>query len=205
MTILNDKKGFIDRIISEPGKYTLNLGCGRINTLHGSIGVDIIDSHAVDIVGDVYEVLEKLPDSSVLAIYSSHFVEHLDDFTYFLEVVSRVLKPLGDLIIVAPHFSNPYFYSDVTHKSTFGLYTCCYYCNSSPLRRKVPTYNRDLKFRLDKVDLIFKSTRPNYGRHAIKKVFGSLFNSTIYMREFWEENLCYIFPCYEVKYVLKKI
>jgi len=205
VTILNDKKGFIDRIISEPGKYTLNLGCGRINTLHGSIGVDIIDSHAVDIVGDVYEVLEKLPDSSVLAIYSSHFVEHLDDFTYFLEVVSRVLKPSGDLIIVAPHFSNPYFYSDVTHKSTFGLYTCCYYCDSSPLRRKVPTYNRDLKFRLDKVDLIFKSTRPNYGRHAIKKVFGSLFNSTIYMREFWEENLCYIFPCYEVKYVLKKI
>jgi hypothetical protein len=205
VTILNDKKGFIDRIISEPGKYTLNLGCGRINTLYGSIGVDIIDSHAVDIVGDVYEVLEKLPDSSVLAIYSSHFVEHLDDFTYFLEVVSRVLKPSGDLIIVAPHFSNPYFYSDVTHRSTFGLYTCCYYCLSSPLRRKVPTYNRDLKFRLDKVDLIFKSTRPNYGRHAIKKVFGSLFNSTIYMREFWEENLCYIFPCYEVKYVLKKI
>ena len=76
------------------------------------------------------------------------------------------------MIIVAPHFSNPYFYSDVTHKSTFGLYTCCYYCISTPLRRKVPTYNRDLKFRLDKVDLIFKSTRPNYGRHAIKKVFG---------------------------------
>jgi hypothetical protein len=205
VTILNDKKGFVDRIISEPGKYTLNLGCGRINTLHGSIGVDIIDSDAVDIVGDVYEVLEKLPDSSVLAIYSSHFVEHLDDFTYFLEVVSRVLKPSGDLIIVAPHFSNPYFYSDVTHKSTFGLYTCCYYCDSSPLRRKVPTYNRDLKYRLDKVDLIFKSTRPYYGRHALKKVFGSLFNSTIYMREFWEENLCYIFPCYEVKYFLKKI
>ena len=87
MTILKDKKGYIDKIISEPGKHTLNLGCGRINTLHGSIGVDVIDSQAVDIVGDVYEVLEKLPDSSVLAIYSSHFVEHLDDFTFFLNSI----------------------------------------------------------------------------------------------------------------------
>ena len=204
MIILEDKKGYIDRIISEPGKYTLNLGCGRVNTFNESIGVDIIDSQAVDIVGDVYEVLERLPDSSVLTIYSSHFVEHLDDFTYFLEAVSRFLNPSGNLIIIAPHFSNPYYYSDITHKSTFGLYTCCYYCISTPLRRKVPTYGRNLKFRLDRVDLIFKSTRPNYGRHAIKKVIGSLFNTTIYMREFWEENLCYIFPCYEVKYVLKK-
>ena len=98
MTILNDKKGFVDRIISEPGKYTLNLGCGRINTLYGSIGVDIIDSHAVDIVGDVYEVLEKLPDSSVLAIYSSHFVEHLDDFKL---AFNNLLKVSNKYVLIA--------------------------------------------------------------------------------------------------------
>ena len=57
---------------------------------------------------------------------------------------------------------------------------------------------------LCKVDLVFKSTPPFYGRHAIKRLFGWLFNSCRYLQEFYEENLCYVFPCYEIRFLLQK-
>jgi hypothetical protein len=33
---------------------------------------------------------------------------------------------------------------------------------------------------------------------------GWLFNSCRYMQELYEENFCYIFPCYEIRFVLEK-
>ena len=112
----------------------------------------------------------------------------------------------GGLVeFVAPHFSNPYFYSDPTHRSFFGLYTFCYYTGGSPFRREVPTYGYKPEFRIEKVDLVFKSTRPFVVRYSIKRVFGFLFNSCTYMKELYEENFCYLFPCYEVKYVIRRL
>jgi hypothetical protein len=54
------------------------------------------------------------------------------------------------------------------------------------------------------VDLIFKSPKPFYGRYAFKSIIGFLFNSSIYMKELYEENFCYLFPCYEIRYQLRK-
>jgi hypothetical protein len=53
--------------------------------------------------------------------------------------------------------------------------------------------------------LIFKSTRPFYARYALKRVFGLIFNSNRYLQELYEENLCYLFPCYEIRYVMQKV
>jgi len=122
-----------------------------------------------------------------------------------LAELSRVVRVGGVVEFVAPHFSNPYFYSDPTHRSFFGLYTFSYFSINSPLLRKVPTYQEQLWFQLDQVDLIFKSSPPFYFRHAFKKVIGSLFNSCRYMRELYEENFCYFFPCFEVRYKLRRI
>jgi hypothetical protein len=48
------------------------------------------------------------------------------------------------------------------------------------------------------VVLIFKSFRPHYVRHGMKKIIGFLVNSTPFAKEFYEENLCWLFPCYEI-------
>ena len=37
-----------------------------------------------------------------------------------------------------------------------------------------------------------------------KKIWQFFFNSTTYMKEFYEENLTYIIPAYEIYFVLKK-
>lgn len=182
----------------------LELGCGNRKRNRQAIGVDMLDSPDVDIVGDVYEVLASFPNQSVDAVYSYHFVEHVPDVAKLLTELARIVKPNGHIEFVAPHFSNPYFYSDPTHRSFFGLYTFCYFANESPFKRHVPTYGHNVEFSIAKVDLIFKSARPFIVRYGVKRLVGSFFNSCTYLKELYEENCCYLFPCYEVRYILRR-
>jgi ubiquinone/menaquinone biosynthesis C-methylase UbiE len=200
---LIDKKNILPGV-GNASHIELELGCGNRKRNRQAIGVDMLDYPDVDIVGDIYEVLASFPAQSVDAVYSYHFVEHVPDVPRLLFELARIVKPKGHVEFVAPHFSNPYFYSDPTHRSFFGLYTFCYFANKSPFARAVPTYGYKAEFRIAKVDLVFKSTRPFIVRYGIKRLIGSLFNSCIYMRELYEENFCYLFPCYEVHYVLRR-
>lgn len=205
MTI-KDKNGILSRI-GGPGEFILELGCGERKRIKNSIGIDAIDYDGVDIVGDVNEVLDRMPSESVSAVYSHHFVEHVDDVKGLLSKMARVLRRGGLLEVVVPHFSNPYFYSDLTHRVFFGLYSFSYSADDKQARRfsrKVPTYNQEAAFDLVDVKIVFKSAPPFYLRHGFKKLLELLFNLNSYTKEFYEENLCYIFPCYELKFRLVK-
>lgn len=198
-----DKKNILSGLTNSP-RVELELGCGDRKRNKEAIGIDKLDYPDVDIVGDIYEVLALFPSQSVDAVYAYHFVEHLQDVSELIKKLARIVKPTGCVEIVAPHFSNPYFYSDPTHRSFFGLYTFCYFTSDSPFSRRVPTYGHDLSFRLMKVDLIFKSPPPFIIRYGIKRTLGIVFNSCIYFKELYEENFCHLFPCYEVRYVLRR-
>lgn len=201
---LIDKHKILDKINSQ-NNIELELGCGNRKRISNAIGIDVLDFDCVDIVGDVFDVLNRFPDESVIAVYSYHFFEHISNISKLMNELSRVLKRGAILEIVVPHFSNPYYYSDYTHKSFFGLYTFNYFTQNNFFKRSVPSYDRDKKYKLVNVDLIFKSYPPSYFRHSIKVIIGKIFNSTNYMKEFYEENLCYLFPCYGIKYRLKKL
>ena len=201
---IKDKGNMIGRLKPD-APVVIELGCGTNKRHADAIGIDALDYPCVDIVGDIYEVLAQFPSGCVDKVYSYHFIEHVESVSRLLEELARVVKIGGEIELVAPHHSNPHFYSDPTHRNYFGLYTFSYYSTGSPLRRKVPTYQEKLWFRLEQVDLTFKSFPPFYVRHALKKLIGSIFNSCDYMKELYEENLCYLFPCYEVCYKLRRV
>jgi len=201
---IRDKNNVLIRLQPD-APVAIELGCGPNKRHADAIGIDALDYPCVDVVGDVYEVLAQLPTGSVDRVYSYHFIEHVESVSRLLEELARVVKVGGEIEFIAPHFSNPHFYSDPTHRNFFGLYTFSYFSNGSPLRRKVPTYQEKLRFRLEQVDLRFKSFPPFYVRHAFKKLIGSVFNSCGYMKELYEENFCYLFPCYEVCYRLRRV
>ncbi len=199
-----DKQGVLQTLATR-NEVILELGCGNRKRVAGSIGIDQLDYPCVDIVGDLMTVVNAFPSASVDRVTSHHVFEHLPDLEGTLLALARVLKIGGQLEIVVPHFSNPYYYSDATHKSFFGLYTFAYFAANSPFKRQVPTYQRELHFELVRVDLGFKSPPPFYVRYGIKRALGYLFNLNNAMREFYEENLCYLFPCYELRYELRRI
>jgi len=199
-----DKRGVLEQLGTlQP--VVLELGCGPTKRDGSAFGIDRIDYDTVDLVGDAIDVLKAMPDASIDHIYTSHFLEHVSDFFGIVNEIERVLRVGGVLEAVVPHFANPYFASDPTHVQRFGLYTFSYVSDDRVFRRRVPTYQRDLRLQLVDVDLIFKSTRPFHGRHALKRLAGLFLNSCRYMRELHEEFFCYLFPAYEIRYLLTKV
>lgn len=199
-----DRRGLLEQL-SGFNPLILELGCGARKRNAGAIGIDVLDYPEVDLVGDINDVLRRFPSDCVDEVYGNHFIEHVDDINLLMSELSRIMKSNGVVEFVAPHFSNPYFYSDPTHRRFFGLYTFCYLSSNSPFRRQVPTYQNALLFRLDRVDLLFKSARPFFARYALKSLIGRIFNSCNYMKEWYEENFCFLFPCYEILYRLRRV
>jgi SAM-dependent methyltransferase len=183
----------------------LELGCGDRKRHPQAIGIDRLAYDAVDIVGDIESTLARLPADSVERVFSHHCFEHLDNLEQIMDHLARIVKPGGRLHVAVPHFSNPHYYSDPTHRQPFGLYTFSYLAKARLFRRRVPTYQQRFAFELDRVKLVFKSSPPFYGRHGVKKLFQIVFNMNRYMMEFYEENLCWMLPCYEIQYDLRRL
>ncbi len=202
MTII-DKQYILKRLTHMP-EVVLELGCGNRKRLTNSIGIDVLDYESVDIVGDIFDVLAKISDSVVDAVHSYHFFEHVSSLDVLMMELARVMKSGGRLEVVVPHFSNPYFYSDYTHKQPFGLYSFSYLAHDPIFRRTVPRYQQSTGFELQDVRLVFKSSRAFPLRYGIKLVLGKVFNLTHAMKEWYEEQFCWLFPCYELHFILEK-
>jgi ubiquinone/menaquinone biosynthesis C-methylase UbiE len=202
MAIIDKAGKLADAINSRSAR--LELGCGPRKKHPDHIGVDVLDYDCVDVVGDLVEVIESIPDETVDAIRTYHTLEHLAGLPSIVDEFTRVLKKRGECEIVVPHFSNPYYYSDVTHKTPFGLYTFSYLTEDKLFKRRVPDYKRAFGLELVAARLVFKSPRPFYGRYALRRCLEYVVNSCSYAKEFYEENLTGIIACYEIRFFLIK-
>jgi predicted SAM-dependent methyltransferase len=193
----------LKQVLESGQPVIVELGCGTDKTA-GRLGIDQLDLPGVDIVADLNQGLPFLPDNSVDEIHSSSLLEHLSDLELVLRETLRVLKPGGRSHAFVPHFSNPYFYSDYTHNKFFGLYTFHYFVDSEhqQFKRKVPSFYTDIRLRVFSLQYVF--TSPFRERELFKMAFGKLINSSNYMKEFYEENLCYLVPCYGMQIVFGK-
>lgn len=197
-----DKRNLIPQF-AQLDNIVLDLGCGPLKKNKTWIGIDILDSEGVDIVGDVYEIINAMPDQSIDEVHAYHFFEHVPDVPGLLVALSRVLKKTGFIKVVVPHFSNAYFYSDYTHKTFFGLYSFSYLVKDNLLQRRVPNYNVNTGLQLKSVFLHFKS--PLLINRPFRKVWQLLFNSSTLMKEWYEDSWSGSFPCYEIEFVLVKM
>lgn len=204
---MNEIESLTQRIasaVSGRKRVILELGCGPRKRHKDAIGIDALAYPGVDIISDINDALSAFPSSSVNEVHSYHCLEHLPDLEFIMNQLARVIVPGGILHCVVPHFSNPYFHSDPTHRISFGLYTFSYYASNKLLKRAVPGYMRKFYFDILRLHLGFKSSRPFYGRWLMKKTFGFIFNLHYYLMELYEENFCYLFPCYELECWLKR-
>lgn len=189
----------LEKIINNGEPLILDLGCGTTKK-EGRLGIDKLNFSCIDIVTDLENGLPFLPDNSVDEIHSRSLFEHINNFEHFMREIVRVLKNDGRCYLFVPHFSNPYYYSDYTHSKFFGLYTFYYFAdNKYQLKRRVPNFYTNIRIKILSQHLVF--TSPFISRKLFKKLLGMLFNSHYSLQEFYEENLCYFFPCYGIKVV----
>jgi len=180
--------------INNGESIVLELGAGN-RRRPNRLNIDIVDLPDTDIVADLTKGLPFLPDNSVDAIHATSFLEHIANLELLMTEIYRVLKPDGLLYAFVPHFSNPYYYSDYTHKTPFGLYTFSYFSKSNyPFHRKVPKFYNDCNFKITSIKLIFKS-----------KLLTKIINSRYRLLEFYEAHFSRLLSCYGLDTTLKAI
>lgn len=183
----------LDEVFRGGRPVIVDLGAGPTRT-PGRIAVDRVDLPHIDILADIEDGLPFLPDGRVDEIHSRSVLEHVENFEHLLREIVRVLKPDGKAYIFVPHFSNPYGYSDYTHKRFFGLYSFYYFVDPErQLKRKVPTFYTDIRIDIHSLHLVFKS--PFRFRHRAKRLAGRLFNARPWLQELYEEMFCHLCPC----------
>ncbi len=182
----------------------LELGCGPARRHPEAVTIDALEFDGVDVVGDIFEVLATIPDGVVDAVHSYHFLEHIEPLPTIVRELARVLRPGGLLHGVVPHFSNPYFYSDYTHRQPFGLYSFSYLADDPIFRRRVPRYQVDTGLVLEDVRLGFKAPPPFYVRYALRRALGVVVNSSRLTQEWYEAGWTGWFPCYEIDFRLRR-
>ena len=198
-----DKHGKLADLV-RARRGVLELGCGPARRHHDAVTVDALDFDGVDVGGDVFTVLAAIPDATVDEVHSYHFLEHVEPLSGIVRELARVLKPGGLLHTVVPHFSNPYFYSDYTHRQAFGLYSFSYLADDPLYKRRVPRYQLDTGLVLEDVSLGFKAPRPFYLRYAFRRALGLLVNSTRPTQEWYEVGWTGVVPCYELDFKVRR-
>lgn len=179
----------------------LNLGSG-LTRKEGFFNVDLLPLPSVDIVADLNEPLDLLPDDSVTAIYTSHTLEHVLNFPLLLQEIHRITLPGARIEIIVPHFSNPYAYSDPTHVRFFGLYTFFYFSKSmlDGLSRRVPTFYAFPRFRIESVFISFY--RDGRLNRWLSRHLERFFNQTYTRLDLYERHFCWLYPAHEITYIV---
>lgn len=181
----------------------IEIGCGAKRRDASVITIDRVDLDTVDIVADIEQGLGFLPDKCADRLYCRSVLEHIENFEGLLREMLRVLKPDGKAYLFVPHFSNPYFYSDYTHKRFFGLYSFYYFVEpQKQLKRKVPVFYTDIRLEILSLKLVFKT--PFWISRHLRKLFGLLINSSRCMKEFYELHLSGLVPCDGIEIIFKK-
>jgi SAM-dependent methyltransferase len=189
----------------ERGNYIrLDLGGGGAGR-KGFYSLDNLKLDGVDIIADLNEPLDLIPDDCVEYIYTRHAMEHVSGFLPLMKEIHRIVKKDGIVEIVVPHFSNVYGYSDPTHVRFFGLYSMYYFCDphDQPATRRLPSYYTDARFRVDSVQIEFY--RNSILEKMLAPLISRLVNGSIYRQDFYERRLCHFFHAWQIRYMIRAV
>lgn len=164
----------------------LDVGCGQ-NKYPNSIGLDYNPRTGADVIHDLREFPYPFDDNEFDLVYASHLVEHLPDVIPFVEEVFRITKNGGRIKFITPHYTNPDWNCDPTHKNHFSSYS---FQTFDAEKRHFKFYS-DINLRPVKRYVTVLSLWKVFGLEFLINVDHKL-PSLRFLRKFWEHYLCYI-------------
>lgn len=162
----------------------LDVGCGS-NKYPGAIGLDYNDKTDADVIHDLGQFPYPFPDNEFDQVVSFHVIEHVPDVMRFVTELYRITKPGGKIRFVTPHYTNPDWASDPTHKNHFNSYS---FDTFIPEKRNFKFYT----------DVNLKPVKRFAGLANLWKSLGIEWLVNLdhrrpgmrFIRQFWEHYLC---------------
>src|SRR5215207_2302718 len=100
----------------------LDVGCG-MNKTPGAIGLDNNPRTAADVIHDLGQLPYPFGDNKFDSIVANHAVEHVPDLMAFITELYRIARPGARIKFVTPHYTNPDWANDPTHRNHINSYT----------------------------------------------------------------------------------
>lgn len=100
----------------------LDVGCGS-NKTEGAIGLDNNPRTDADVIHDLGQLPYPFPDNEFDVVVSNHVVEHVPDVMAFITELYRVTRNGGSIKLLTPHYTNPDWANDPTHRNHINSYT----------------------------------------------------------------------------------
>jgi len=103
-------------------KKILDVGCGW-NKTPGAVGMDSNPKTHADVIHDLGAIPYPFADNEFDEIVCRHVIEHVPDVMALVSELHRITRPGGRITIVTPHYSNPDWPTDPTHRNHFNSYS----------------------------------------------------------------------------------
>lgn len=179
----------------------LDVGCG-VNKTEGAIGLDNNPRTGADVIHDLGKIPYPFADNEFDFVVSNHVVEHIPDVMAFVSELHRITKPGGKIRLLTPHYTNPDWASDPTHRNHFNSYSF----NTFMPDRQVFDFYTDVVLKPLKNYVSLTNLWRSLGIEFIVNL-DQKFPSMRWTRKFWEYYLSYIFRGKELQFefeVVKK-
>jgi SAM-dependent methyltransferase len=105
-----------------PASRVLDIGCG-VNKTAGAIGMDVNPRTAADVIHDLDDLPYPFPDDAFDEVIGRHVIEHVRDPMAVMREIHRITRKGGIVRLVAPHWTNPDFATDLTHRNHLNSYS----------------------------------------------------------------------------------
>jgi SAM-dependent methyltransferase len=175
-------------------KKVLDVGCGT-NKYRGAVGIDYNPRTDADVIHDLGVLPYPFQDDEFDLIVSRHVIEHVPDVMAFVSELHRITKAGGRIQLVTPHYSNPDWPTDPTHRNHFNSYSFNCFMQD---RRLFPFYT----------DVELKPVRTYVSLANLWRALGLEFIVNLdqrwpafrFTRKFWEFYLNFIFRGKELQF-----
>jgi SAM-dependent methyltransferase len=165
-------------------KKILDVGCGW-NKMPGAIGMDANPKTHADVIHDLGDIPYPFADDEFDEIVSLHVIEHVPDVMAFVTELHRIAKPGGRIKIVTPHYTNPDWPADPTHRNHLNSYSFQYFTEK---RQLFPFYT-DVRLEPIRIYVSLANLWRALGLEFIVNL-DQRWPAFRFTRKFWEFYLC---------------
>ncbi len=166
----------------------LDVGCGR-NKHPGAVGLDYNSATDADVIHDLGVTPYPFPDDEFDEVIGTHVIEHVPDVLAFVTELYRLTKHGGRIKIITPHYSNPDWPADPTHRNHLNSYTFNYFM-VDPKHRHFPFYT-DIKLKPVRAYVTLANLWRVLGLQSVVNL-DQHWPALRFTRKFWEQYLCFI-------------
>jgi SAM-dependent methyltransferase len=187
----------IENQIRQTRPRLLDIGCGA-NKLEGAVGMDINPRTAADVIHDLDELPYPFDDDSFDEVVGRHVIEHVKDPTAVMGELHRITRAGGLVKLVAPHWTNPDFATDLTHRNHLNSYS---FRNLTEDRAVFDFYTK-VRFRQREVRVTVLNLWKLFGLELLINLDQN-HPRLRFFRKFWEQYLNAVMRGKEIYFVLE--